>query len=86
MIVRFSDFKSNEYRNLLGGSFFEPEEQNPMLGLRGASRYYSDLYIKAFALECDAMKKVDFEMDLNNVIVMIPFVRTVQEAKNVLKF
>ena len=85
VIVRFSDFKSNEYRNLLGGSFFEPHEENPMLGLRGASRYYSDLYKNAFALECEAMKKVYFDKGLNNIIMMIPFVRTVQEAERVLK-
>jgi pyruvate,water dikinase len=85
VIVRFSDFKSNEYRNLLGGSFFEPHEENPMLGLRGASRYYSDLYKNAFALECKAMKKVYFDKGLNNIIMMIPFVRTVQEAERVLK-
>ena len=85
VIVRFSDFKSNEYRNLLGGTYFEPEEHNPMLGLRGASRYYSALYEKAFALECAAMHKVRKEMGLFNVIPMIPFVRTVDEAKKVLQ-
>ena len=82
--MRFSDFKSNEYRNLLGGTFFEPHEDNPMLGLRGASRYYSDLYHKAFALECSAMKKAYFDKGLDNIIMMIPFVRTVQEAERVM--
>ena len=85
VIVRLSDFKSNEYRNLIGGIYFEPEEQNPMLGWRGASRYYHENYKKAFALECKAIKKVREEIGLTNVKVMVPFVRTVKEAENVLK-
>jgi pyruvate,water dikinase len=84
VIVRMSDFKSNEYRNLIGGQYFEPEEENPMIGFRGASRYYSDFYRKGFALECDAMKKVRNEMGLTNVKLMIPFCRTVEEGKMVL--
>ncbi|MCA1750986.1 MAG: phosphoenolpyruvate synthase, partial [Flavobacteriales bacterium] len=71
VIVRFSDFKSNEYMNLLGGKYFEPEEENPMIGWRGASRYYSDAYKEAFGLECKAIKKVRDEAGLDNVIVMI---------------
>ncbi len=81
VIVRFSDFKSNEYRNLIGGSFFEPMEENPMIGLRGASRYYNPLYQDAFALECKALRFVRNTMGLSNVHVMIPFVRTTQEAE-----
>jgi pyruvate,water dikinase len=84
VIVRMSDFKSNEYANLLGGSFFEPEEENPMIGFRGASRYYDDRYKEAFALECEAMKKVRNEMGLTNVKLMIPFCRTVEEGKKVI--
>lgn len=84
VIVRMSDFKSNEYRNLIGGEFFEPEEENPMIGFRGASRYYSDFYREGFALECEAMKKVRNEMGLTNVKLMIPFCRTVEEGKMVL--
>lgn len=84
VIVRFSDFKSNEYRNLLGGKYFEPHEENPMIGWRGASRYYSKEYEQAFGLECAAIKKVREEMGLTNVIVMIPFCRTVEECQNVL--
>jgi len=84
VIIRLSDFKSNEYRNLLGGSYFEPLEENPMLGLRGASRYYSPLYEQAFILECQAMKKMRNEMGLTNIKIMIPFVRTTQEAEKVL--
>jgi pyruvate,water dikinase len=79
VIVRFSDFKSNEYKNLLGGSYFEPEEENPMIGWRGASRYYSEAYKPAFELECMAIRKVREEMGLENVVVMIPFCRTVEE-------
>src|SRR4029077_5110210 len=79
VIVRFSDFKSNEYRNLLGGIHFEPEEENPMIGWRGASRYYSKAYKPAFGLECRAIRKVREEMGLDNVVVMIPFCRTVEE-------
>jgi pyruvate, water dikinase len=83
VIVRFSDFKSNEYRNLLGGQHFEPIEENPMIGWRGASRYYSEQYRKAFGLECKAIKKVRDEYGLTNVIVMIPFCRTPKELRNV---
>ncbi len=85
VIVRLSDFKTNEYRNLLGGIYFEPEEENPMLGFRGASRYYSDRYKDAFALECAAIKKVRQTMGLVNVQVMVPFVRTTHEAQQVLE-
>lgn len=84
VIVRFSDFKTNEYHDLLGGANFEPHESNPMLGLRGASRYYSPLYEPAFALECAAMKKARDEMGLTNIVLMIPFVRTVDEAWRVI--
>jgi pyruvate,water dikinase len=84
VIVRMSDFKSNEYGNLIGGQYFEPNEENPMIGFRGASRYYSDFYRKGFALECEAMKKVRNEMGLSNVKLMIPFCRTVEEGKMVL--
>ncbi len=83
-IVRMSDFKTNEYANLIGGKEFEPSEDNPMIGWRGASRYYS-AYKDAFALECKAMKKVREEMGLANVKLMIPFCRTVEEGKKVLK-
>jgi pyruvate,water dikinase len=83
VIVRFSDFKSNEYSNLLGGKYYEPGEENPMIGWRGASRYYSAQYKAAFLLECRAIKKVREEMGLMNVIVMIPFCRTVAELKQV---
>lgn len=79
VIVRFSDFKTNEYYNLLGGHHFEPKEENPMIGWRGASRYYSDSYKPAFGLECRAIKLVREQMGLDNVIVMIPFCRTVDE-------
>ena len=85
VIVRMSDFKSNEYANLVGGSYFEPEEENPMIGWRGASRYYDKKYRSAFALECLAMKKVRSDMGLTNVKLMIPFCRTVTEAKNVVE-
>ena len=84
VIVRMSDFKSNEYANLIGGKYFEPVEENPMIGFRGASRYYSDFYRKGFALECEAMKKVRNEMGLDNVKLMIPFCRTIEEGKKVL--
>ncbi len=84
IIVRFSDFKSNEYYNLIGGSYFEPTEENPMIGFRGASRYYHERYKDAFALECQAMKIVREKMGLTNVKLMIPFVRTLTEAGNVL--
>ncbi|MCF8054811.1 MAG: phosphoenolpyruvate synthase [Deltaproteobacteria bacterium] len=83
VIVRMSDFKSNEYANLIGGSFFEPHEENPMIGFRGASRYYDPKYSAAFALECQAMKKVRDEMGLTNVKLMIPFCRTVAEGERV---
>jgi pyruvate,water dikinase len=81
VIVRMSDFKSNEYANLIGGSEFEPVEDNPMIGFRGASRYYDEAYREGFALECLAMKKVRDEMGLSNVKLMIPFVRTVEEGR-----
>lgn len=84
VIVRLSDFKSNEYANLIGGKYFEPHEENPMIGLRGASRYYSDFYRKGFALECEAMKKVRNEMGMTNVKLMIPFCRTVEEGEKVI--
>jgi pyruvate, water dikinase len=83
-IVRLSDFKTNEYAHLIGGTDFEPKEENPMLGFRGASRYYSDLYKDGFALECAAIKRVREDMGLTNVRVMIPFCRTLDEAKNVI--
>ncbi|MEO7313169.1 MAG: phosphoenolpyruvate synthase [Chitinophagaceae bacterium] len=83
VIVRFSDFKSNEYYNLLGGKYFEPHEENPMIGWRGASRYYSDKYKVAFGMECKAIRRVREEMGLKNVVVMIPFCRTVGELLNV---
>lgn len=83
VIVRFSDFKSNEYANLKGGKYFEPEEENPMIGWRGASRYYSEVYKDAFGLECKAIRKVRDKMGLDNVIVMVPFCRTVEELKKV---
>ncbi|WP_346318041.1 phosphoenolpyruvate synthase [Chitinophaga sp. YIM B06452] len=83
VIVRFSDFKSNEYYNLLGGKYFEPEEENPMIGWRGASRYYSDAYKPAFGLECKAIRKAREEMGLSNIVVMIPFCRTVEELQKV---
>jgi pyruvate, water dikinase len=84
VIVRFSDFKSNEYANLLGGRDFEPHEENPMIGWRGASRYYSESYKEAFGLECQAIKYVREVMGLKNIIVMIPFCRTVSECEKVL--
>ncbi len=84
VLVRFSDFKSNEYRGLLGGSLFEPEEENPMMGLRGASRYYNSLYAPAFELECKAMKYVREVMGFHNVNLMVPFVRTVEEGKKII--
>ena len=79
-----SDFKSNEYANLLGGKQFEPKEENPMLGWRGASRYYDPRYRDAYALECKAFKQVREEMGLTNVIPMIPFCRTPEEGRRVL--
>jgi pyruvate,water dikinase len=85
VIVRMSDFKTNEYANLIGGKQFEPEEENPMLGFRGASRYYSPLYREGFRLECEAIKTVRNQMGLTNVKVMIPFCRTVEEGEKVVK-
>jgi len=85
VIVRLSDFKSNEYKNLIGGELYEPNEENPMIGWRGASRYYSPEYEKAFELECKAIKYVREEMKMDNVIVMIPFCRTPHECKLVLE-
>jgi pyruvate,water dikinase len=84
VIVRLSDFKSNEYANLIGGADFEPTESNPMIGWRGASRYYDPKYLPAFKLECKALVKVREEMGLNNVKIMVPFCRTVEEGKKVL--
>jgi pyruvate,water dikinase len=84
VIVRLSDFKSNEYANLIGGDKYEPHEENPMIGFRGASRYVDDSFKQAFALECRAMKKVRDEMGLKNAWVMIPFVRTLDEGKKVI--
>lgn len=84
VIVRLSDFKSNEYANLIGGRLYEPSEENPMLGFRGASRYVSPEFKECFALECKAVRRVREEMGLSNVEVMIPFVRTVTEAKDVI--
>jgi pyruvate,water dikinase len=83
VIVRLSDFKTNEYAGLLGGRFFEPREENPMIGFRGASRYFHDAYREGFALECQALKRVREEMGLTNVIVMVPFCRTIGEAERV---
>lgn len=85
VIVRMSDFKTNEYANLIGGRIFEPFEENPMLGFRGASRYYNEKYREGFALECRAIKRVREEIGLDNVLVMIPFCRTVEEADRVLE-
>jgi len=83
VIVRLSDFKSNEYRKLIGGSRYEPDEENPMLGFRGASRYVSPEFADAFAMECEAIKRVRNDMGLVNVEIMVPFVRTVRQAKKV---
>ncbi|CAH9066745.1 Phosphoenolpyruvate synthase [Pseudoalteromonas holothuriae] len=85
VIVRMSDFKSNEYANLVGGQQYEPEEENPMIGFRGASRYISEDFRECFALECEAIKRVRNEMGLTNVEVMIPFVRTLEEAARVIE-
>ena len=85
VIVRMSDFKSNEYANLLGGKQFEPEEENPMLGFRGASRYNHSMYRDGFRLECEAMKIVRNEMGFHNVKLMIPFCRTIEEGKSVIE-
>jgi pyruvate,water dikinase len=84
VIVRMSDFKSNEYKKLIGGSRYEPDEENPMLGFRGASRYISEDFSEAFAMECEAMKRVRNDMGLTNVEIMIPFVRTVKQAEKVI--
>ncbi len=83
VIVRLSDFKSNEYRKLVGGSRYEPDEENPMLGFRGAARYVSEDFREAFAMECEALKRVREDMGLSNVQVMVPFVRTLGQAKRV---
>ena len=83
VIVRLSDFKSNEYKKLIGGSRYEPDEENPMLGFRGASRYISGEFTDAFAMECEALKRVRNDMGLNNVEIMVPFVRTVRQAEKV---
>ncbi|MBA6251705.1 MULTISPECIES: phosphoenolpyruvate synthase [unclassified Colwellia] len=85
VIVRMSDFKSNEYANLVGGDVFEPEEENPMIGYRGAARYISKDFRECFALECEAIKRVRNDMDFTNVEIMIPFVRTVEEAEQVIE-
>ena len=84
VIVRLSDFKTNEYANLLGGIYFEPKENNPMIGFRGASRYYDDRYRDGFALECQGLLKAREEMGLTNIKVMVPFCRTIKEGEMVL--
>jgi pyruvate,water dikinase len=84
VIVRMSDFKTNEYANLIGGKDYEPQEENPMIGFRGASRYYNDPYKEGFRLECEAILKVREDMGFSNVKVMIPFCRTVEEGKKVI--
>jgi pyruvate,water dikinase len=84
VIVRMSDFKSNEYANLVGGRYYEPNEENPMIGFRGASRYCHEKYREGFALECEAMRRVRDEMGLANIIIMVPFCRRIKEAENVL--
>lgn len=85
VIVRMSDFKSNEYANLVGGDIYEPEEENPMIGYRGASRYISENFRECFAMECDAIKRVRNDMGMTNVEIMIPFVRTLEEAEQVIE-
>jgi pyruvate,water dikinase len=85
VIVRLSDFKSNEYRKLLGGERYEPDEENPMLGFRGASRFLAAIFRACFELECAALRKVREELGLTNVEVMVPFVRTVGEAQDVVR-
>jgi pyruvate,water dikinase len=85
VIVRLSDFKSNEYRKLVGGARYEPEEENPMLGFRGASRYIAPAFHDCFALECEAMRRVRNDMGLTNVELMVPFVRTLDEARRVIE-
>ena len=84
MVVRFSDFKTNEYSTLLGGQDYEPEEENPMIGWRGASRYYDPKFKEAFKLECRAMKKVREHFGLKNIVALIPFCRTPEEGQKVL--
>ena len=84
VIVRLSDFKSNEYKKLIGGSRYEPDEENPMLGFRGAARYVSEDFAPAFAMECEAIKRVRDEMGLTNVEIMVPFVRTVAQGQAVI--
>jgi pyruvate,water dikinase len=85
VIIRFSDFKSNEYAQLIGGEFFEPKEENPMLGWRGAARYYDPKFKEAFLLECQAIKKVREKFGLKNIWAMVPFCRTVEEGRKVLE-
>ncbi len=85
VIVRFSDFKTNEYRQLLGGDLYEPKEENPMMGFRGASRYYNDKFKEAFILECKAIKKVREEFGIDNIIPMVPFCRTLDEGKKIVE-
>ncbi len=85
VILRMSDFKSNEYASLIGGQFYEPKEENPMIGFRGASRYYDPRYLPGFGLECEAVLKVRNEMGLTNIKVMIPFCRTISEAEKVMQ-
>ena len=85
VIVRMSDFKSNEYANLVGGELYEPNEENPMIGFRGASRYLSPDFAECFAMECEALRYVRDEMGLTNVKIMIPFVRTIHEARGVIE-
>ena len=84
VIVRLSDFKSNEYANLIGGEHFEPDEENPMLGYRGASRYVSSKFRRCFDLECEALKKVRDVMGFDNIQIMVPFIRTLDQAREVL--
>jgi len=85
VIIRMSDFKSNEYANLFAGDLYEPQEENPMIGFRGASRYISTEFRKCFELECQAIKRVRNDMDMRNVEIMIPFVRTTEEASSVIE-
>jgi pyruvate,water dikinase len=85
VIVRLSDFKSNEYRKLVGGARYEPEEENPMLGFRGASRYLAPAFRDCFTLECEALRRVRDDMGLTNVELMVPFVRTLDEARRVIE-
>ena len=83
VIIRLSDFKSNEYKNLLGGDIFEPDEENPMIGWRGASRYYDEDYEDSFRLECEALKYARENMGMSNIVIMVPFCRTPEEMKKV---